>query len=678
MSKLFVIPPKTDDWVRLTGNDLLQYLKDHKLAPLKATEPKTLYHVDALSHEVHECTVVGYIDQLTTVIDIDGHLDCIHPEFLLEMQQGKKRSVTSDRNFSQIPTKLTPLTDNSSLRYCVFDVETPNRRNDRICSIGITVLQDGEIIDSISSLVNPEVQFDAYNVKLTGIDNQLVKESPTFPQIWEDIRLLFEKSIIVAHNAKFDLSVLEKTLATYHISTFPIKYLCTLELSKKAFPNLEKYNLNKICEHLKIPLEHHQAHSDSLACAKILQHIISSGAPVNGYIQCYDLGQTATVSAAQNSTNSYCNTNTIALNELINMLSNISSENQLTLFEVSELTSWMEKHAELKNQEPFNRVFVALQSAMLDGFLSPHEKKELLALFQTVVDPVPQFADSIDTLSVFGKSVCLTGNFEKCSRHELEQQLKSLGAIIKNAVVNDLDYLIIGSLGSDAWRTSHYGTKIEKAVSLKDSGLPIKIILESDFFSALKAPHDNLECSEDQTKETKLVDTYPSGLQRDQSIEHRCLQTIKSCLTDAGYDSDKIVLSLRIPDKGETYYVIEMLGHICFHFKGKVKRKLFVAPALCKYFELFGFIPTKSKNPKVWRALQIDDKTDFSIMHNAFVETYEYCLRASAEGFDCCSRYIDCSNNKACIHPDKQFAGGCRYRQKLRTGIIFFGKNRNI
>lgn len=46
--------------------------------------------------------------------------------------------------------------------------------------------------------------------------------------------------------------------------------------------------------------------------------------------------------------------------------------------------------------------------------------------------------------------------------------------------------------------------------------------------------------------------------------------------------------------------------------------------------------------------------------------------------WDCCSRYMECSDAKTCIHPDKRFALGCGYRKILNTGKIFYGKNRNV
>ena len=81
--------------------------------------------------------------------------------------------------------------------YTFIDVETPNRRNDRICSIGAVVTdQDGTVVEKKSYLVNPESSFDDINVRIHGI-------APV--------------DGVVAHNARFDLSVLTKPLVSYDI-----------------------------------------------------------------------------------------------------------------------------------------------------------------------------------------------------------------------------------------------------------------------------------------------------------------------------------------------------------------------------------------------------------------------------------------------------------------------------
>ena len=64
-------------------------------------------------------------------------------------------------------------------RYIAFDVETPNRYNNRMSAIGIAVVEDGRIADTFYSLVDPEQPFDWFNTQLTGIDSEAVEGAPT-------------------------------------------------------------------------------------------------------------------------------------------------------------------------------------------------------------------------------------------------------------------------------------------------------------------------------------------------------------------------------------------------------------------------------------------------------------------------------------------------------------------
>lgn len=71
--------------------------------------------------------------------------------------------------------------------YVVFDVETPNLANDRMSSIGITLIKDGKIADEYYFLVDPETYFDYFNTKLTGISEKMVKGAPNFAELWQRI-----------------------------------------------------------------------------------------------------------------------------------------------------------------------------------------------------------------------------------------------------------------------------------------------------------------------------------------------------------------------------------------------------------------------------------------------------------------------------------------------------------
>ena len=69
-------------------------------------------------------------------------------------------------------------------RYVCFDVETPNLHNDRMSAIGICVVEGGRTVDRFYSVVNPDAEFDAFNIRLTGITPQMAEESPNFSQLW--------------------------------------------------------------------------------------------------------------------------------------------------------------------------------------------------------------------------------------------------------------------------------------------------------------------------------------------------------------------------------------------------------------------------------------------------------------------------------------------------------------
>ena len=72
-------------------------------------------------------------------------------------------------------------------RFIVFDVETPNRANDRMSAIGISVVENGEVTERFFSYVNPEEPFDPFNSQLTGISEVTVAGAPTFNALWPEI-----------------------------------------------------------------------------------------------------------------------------------------------------------------------------------------------------------------------------------------------------------------------------------------------------------------------------------------------------------------------------------------------------------------------------------------------------------------------------------------------------------
>lgn len=176
-------------------------------------------------------------------------------------------------------------------RYIIFDVETPNAHNDRMSAIGIAVVENGAIAGEFYSLVNPEAGFDAFNMRLTGITPELVRDQPAFPALWEQIRPFMDGGLLVAHYAPFDMGVLAKCLRGYQIAWKPeIAYACTCAMGRAAYPGLRNHRLNTLCGHVGIELNHHHAGSDSRAAAELLLNYINRGMNVTAYTRRYCLG----------------------------------------------------------------------------------------------------------------------------------------------------------------------------------------------------------------------------------------------------------------------------------------------------------------------------------------------------------------------------------------------------
>ncbi len=173
-------------------------------------------------------------------------------------------------------------------RFVVFDVETPNSANNRMSSIGITVVENRMITDSFCTLIDPEVHFDRFNIMLTGITPEAVEGKPAFDELWSTLQPIFDSGLLIAHNAPFDMGVLAKCIKSYRIDWHEdAQYACTCRMARKAFPHLPNHKLNTLCEYLGIELNHHDAASDSKACAQLLISCLDNGINPADFIRSY-------------------------------------------------------------------------------------------------------------------------------------------------------------------------------------------------------------------------------------------------------------------------------------------------------------------------------------------------------------------------------------------------------
>lgn len=173
------------------------------------------------------------------------------------------------------------------MEYIAFDVETPNRYSERICAVGMSGIQQNSVVWTKSWLVDPECDFDAFCCRIHGIYPETVAQSPAFPELWEEIGPILRAGIVVAHNAQFDMRVLQKTLCAYEIEETALLGLCTVRMARREIPGMPDYKLPTLCRYVNCSLDHHDAGSDSRGCAEILCHMLRNGADPAPYIRQY-------------------------------------------------------------------------------------------------------------------------------------------------------------------------------------------------------------------------------------------------------------------------------------------------------------------------------------------------------------------------------------------------------
>ena len=175
-------------------------------------------------------------------------------------------------------------------RVIAFDIEMPGQREMRLSALGITVIDKGIITDKYFYLINPETEFDPYVIKLIGITPEMVKDKPTFPEIWEKVKDVMSSGLLVAHGATGDLKALCGCMKDYGIEwKDEIEYTCTCDMGIKCYNDLGAYSLDTLCEHIGFyDLQHHDALSDSEGCARLYLDYMEKGINEEDFLYRFD------------------------------------------------------------------------------------------------------------------------------------------------------------------------------------------------------------------------------------------------------------------------------------------------------------------------------------------------------------------------------------------------------
>lgn len=164
------------------------------------------------------------------------------------------------------------------MNFVAIDFETASYKRNSACAVGLVRVEDLVVTDQAHFLIRPPEKKFVFTW-LHGISWEDVKDEPDFPGVWRNAEALLEDiEFLVAHNAGFDQSVLLNCCIHYGIEPPGLPFRCTMALARhhwKIYPT----KLPDVCSRLNISLTHHEALSDSLACAQIMIEALKKKQP---------------------------------------------------------------------------------------------------------------------------------------------------------------------------------------------------------------------------------------------------------------------------------------------------------------------------------------------------------------------------------------------------------------
>ncbi|NTW29581.1 MAG: 3'-5' exonuclease [Coriobacteriia bacterium] len=158
----------------------------------------------------------------------------------------------------------------SSETWVAIDFETATREATSACALGVAIVRDGRVADRRSWLIQPPFnEYEYRNMLIHGISPEDTELALDFREVWFELQPILAEGPLLAHNAVFDVRVLRALLGSFELPNPAHEYVCTVGLSRAAFPELRRHTLDAMCDHCGIALRHHDATSDAEACAHV-------------------------------------------------------------------------------------------------------------------------------------------------------------------------------------------------------------------------------------------------------------------------------------------------------------------------------------------------------------------------------------------------------------------------
>lgn len=558
--------------------------------------------------------------------------------------------------------------------YIVVDIETTGcSKNDDIIEIAAVKVRNNVIVDKFESLIKPSVQISSDIIELTGITNKLVANAPLFEDVLNDFLAFIDKDVLIGHNIdNFDMrfisaKALESCGVIIHNATID-----TLKISRDILP-IKHHKLADLCNYFSVSNDNaHRAMSDVMATHECYQHL------KNGDVGIIKENKDEETNYKCNYKSHYSD-ETKALQTLQGMLLGVTCDNVLVESEVIFIKKWLEENKHLSGNYPFDVAYSEIEKALEDGVLEPHELQSLLSTFIKLINPVFGDTESEGKMStdmnLYGITVCLSGEFKHGTKEQVSELLIALGANIKDTVTKKVGMLIVGDNGSSEWRFGNYGGKVKKAMEMRDKGIDIEIISETDFYKKLdkiNAQNNQINFEADNNYLSPFLAEMIETECQKQNIASSFIQIVKNA-----NDSQSVWIC-------DPEWMLD--------FEGKLTQNAFSVGKTNKGYEVIlsigrnelnDFVPVPAEATVKNTVMNYKNKT--SIIFTEFndslkkyisdVFAWELNHFTPSYQFSCCGKYKECSDAGKCLHKNLMYARGCYYRKNLEADRVFYGKN---
>lgn len=310
-----------------------------------------------------------------------------------------------------------------SINFVAIDFETANDNRASPCAVGMTKVTNGKITDTYYSLIDPETEFDSYNIYIHGITPEMVAGERNYADISKDILIFSDGLPLVAHYAPFDMGVIRDSNERYSINDFKVQYFDSYYLSLRYIKALN-YKLNNLASLIGFDFNHHNALEDANACAEVILYL--------------------------------CRQNKLSTVEEL-----LTNARYSHFGEIDGLS----RKGFLRNAKPGSHSY----SIDIDSIINS-------------VD-----SESFNVNHIFyKKNACFTGKLRRMTRSDAMKYFASCGGTPEKGVTKKTNFLIMGDQDIKIVGDSGKSAKIKKAENLLENGQDIQLLGEHEFLQMIK------------------------------------------------------------------------------------------------------------------------------------------------------------------------------------------------